>query len=92
MGELNNSNNQNSMTYRITSTRQVDETLFTTVEYNFDGVIVTTEVAHFMPKSEEEITQNIINRAASEVARMEAAATIAALIEGIVIGEEKPIE
>ena len=80
------------MTYRITSTRQVDETLFTTVEYSFDGVIVTTEVAHFMPKSEEEITQNIINRAASEVARMEAAATVAALIEGIVIGEEKPIE
>lgn len=80
------------MTYRIISTRQVDETLFTTVEYNFDGVIVTTEVAHFMPKSEEEIKQNIINRAASEVARMAASATVATLIEGIVIGEEKPIE
>jgi hypothetical protein len=79
------------MTYRIISTRQVDETLFTTVEYSFDGVIVTIEVAHFMPKSEEEITQNIIKRAASEVARMEAATTVAALIEGIVIGEEKPI-
>jgi hypothetical protein len=80
------------MTYRITSTRQVNETLFTTVEYNFDGVIVTTDVAHFMPKLEEEITQNIINIATSEMAKMEAAATVAALIEGIVIGEEKPIE
>jgi hypothetical protein len=80
------------MTYTIISTRQIDESLFTTVEYNFDGTIVTTEVAHFMPKSEEEIAQNIINRAASELARMEAAAMVAALIGGIVIGEEKPIE
>jgi hypothetical protein len=80
------------MTYKITATRQIEETLFTTVEYNFDGTIVTTEVAHFMPKTEAEIEQNIINRAASEVARMEAATTITTLIESIVIGEEKPIE
>jgi len=80
------------MTYKILSTRQIDESLFTTVEYNFDGTIVTTEVAHFMPKTEEEITQNIINRASSEVARMEAATTIATLVETIIIGEEKPIE
>jgi lactam utilization protein B len=80
------------MTYKILSTRQVDETLFTTVEYNFDGTIVTTEVAHFMPKTEEEITQNIINRAESEVVRMQASSTIATLVESIVIGEEKPIE
>ena len=80
------------MTYKILSTRQVAETLFTTVEYNFDGNIVTTEVAHFMPKTEEEITQNIINRAASEVIRIQASSTIATLVESIVIGEEKPIE
>ncbi len=80
------------MTYKILSTSQVAETLFTTVEYNFDGTIVTTEVAHFMPKSEEEITQNIINRAESEVARIQASSTIATLVENIVIGEEKPIE
>jgi lactam utilization protein B len=80
------------MTYKIISTRQIDESLFTTVEYNFDGTIVTTEVAHFMPKTEEEITQNIINRAESEVVRMQASSTIATLVENIVIGEEKPIE
>ena len=80
------------MTYKILSTSQVAETLFTTVEYNFDGTIVTTEVAHFMPKTEEEITQNIINRAASEVIRIQASSTIATLVESIVIGEEKPIE
>lgn len=80
------------MTYKILSTSQVAETLFTTVEYNFDGTIVTTEVAHFMPKTEEEITQNIINRAESEVVRIQASSTIATLVESIVIGEEKPIE
>jgi hypothetical protein len=80
------------MTYKILSTRQVDETLFTMVEYNFDGTIVITEVAHFMPKSEEEITQNIINRASAEITRIDAANTIATLVESIVIGEEKPIE
>ena len=80
------------MTYKILSTRQVDETLFTTVEYNFDGTIIATEVAHFMPKSEEEITANIFNRAESELARMEAVNTVTSLIETIVIGEEKPIE
>lgn len=80
------------MTYKILSTSQVAETLFTTVEYNFDGTIVTTDVAHFMPKTEEEITQNIVNRAESEVVRIQASSTIATLVESIVIGEEKPIE
>ena len=80
------------MTYKILSTSQMAETLFTTVEYNFDGTIVTTEVAHFMPKTEEEITQNIINRASSEVIRIQASSTIATLVESIVIGEEKSIE
>ena len=80
------------MTYKIISTRQIDESLFTTVEYNFDGSIITIEVAHFMPKTEEEITQNIINRASSEIAKIEASSTIATLVESIVIGEEKSIE
>ena len=80
------------MTYKIISVRQIDETLFTTVEYDFDGTIVTTEVAHFMPKTEEEINQNIINRSESEIVRIEASNTVTALIGSIVIGEERPIE
>ena len=80
------------MTYKILSTRQIDEILFTTVEYNFDGNITTSEVAHFMPKSEEEIEQNIINRASTEVAKIEASATISTLVESITIGEIKSIE
>jgi hypothetical protein len=80
------------MTYKILSTKQIDEILFTTVEYSFDGNVVTVEVAHYMPKSEETIKQNIINRASTEVAKIEAAAAITTLVESIVIGEIKSIE
>lgn len=80
------------MTYKILSSRQADITLITTVEYNLDGTIVTTEVPHFMPKSQEEIEQNIINRASSEVARIQAEQEIANLIPSLPINEEKPIE
>ena len=80
------------MTYKIISTRQVDITLITTVEYNLDGTIVTTDVAHFMPKTQEEVEQNIINRAASEVAKIQAEQEIANLIPSLSINEEKPIE
>ena len=80
------------MTYKILSSRQADITLITTVEYNLDGNIITTEVPHFMPKSQEEIEQNIINRAASEVARILAPQELANLIPTLPINEEKPIE
>jgi type III secretion system FlhB-like substrate exporter len=80
------------MTYKILSSRQADITLITTVEYNLDGTIVTTEVPHFMPKSQAEIEQNIINRASSEVARLQAEQEIANLIPSLPINEEKPIE
>jgi type III secretion system FlhB-like substrate exporter len=80
------------MTYKILSSRQADITLITMVEYNLDGTIVTTEVPHFMPKSQAEIEQNIINRAASEVARIQTEQEIANLIPSLPINEEKPIE
>lgn len=80
------------MTYKITATRQADITLFTTIEYNFDGVLHTIEIPHFMPKTEAEIEQNIINAAQSELARLQALESIQALIPTIPINEEKPIE
>ena len=80
------------MTYKIVSTRQADITLITTVEYNLDGTIITVVVPHFMPKSQAEIEQNIINRASSEVARLQAEQEIANLIPSLPINEEKPIE
>lgn len=80
------------MTYKITTTRQADITLITTVEYNFDGVLHTIEIPHFMPKSQAEIEQNIINAAQSELARLQALDSIQALIPTLPINEEKPIE
>ena len=80
------------MTYKITSTRQADITLITTVEYNFDGVLHTIEIPHFMPKAEAEVEQNIINAAQSELARLQALESIQALIPTLPINEEKPIE
>ena len=80
------------MTYKITATRQADITLITTVEYNFDGVLHTIEIPHFMPKSQAEIEQNIINAAQSELARLQALESIQALIPTLPINEEKPIE
>lgn len=80
------------MTYKILSTRQVDITLFTTVEYNFNGVLHTIEIPHFMPKSQAEIEQNIINAAQSELARLQALSDIQLLVPTLPINEEKPIE
>ena len=80
------------MTYKITSTRQADITLITTVEYNFDGVLHTIEIPHFMPKSQAEIEQNIINAAQSDLARLQALESMQALIPTLPINEEKPIE
>lgn len=80
------------MTYKILSTRQVDITLFTTVEYNFNGVLHIIEIPHFMPESQEVIEQNIINNAASELIRLQTLANIQSLITALPINEEKPIE
>jgi len=80
------------MTYKIISTRQAGETLITNVEYNFDPSIVIVEVPHFMPQTLEEIEQNIINRASTELTRLQAESAIASLIPVIPINEEKPIE
>jgi hypothetical protein len=79
------------MTYKILSTRQVAETLFTTVEYNLNGTVTTVEVAHFMATSTQEIENNIGNRAASELVRIQAEAVIANLVPTININEEKNI-
>lgn len=53
------------MNYTILS-RRTEETVFTTVEYDFDGEKVVVEVAHFMPQSEDDITLGIENRAVTE--------------------------
>jgi hypothetical protein len=50
-----------------TETETVAQTLvFTLVEYNFNGTIITVDVAHFMPPDESYIIQGIENRAVTE--------------------------
>jgi len=75
------------MTYKILSTRQVGETLFTNVEFTFPTRTITVEVAHFMPDSTQQIATNIINRGNSELAKINSEAAIAALIPLLVINE-----
>jgi len=54
------------MTYKILNTRTIDETLFTEVEYDFNGTIVVVDIPHFMPQSSQDVITGIINRAATE--------------------------
>lgn len=71
------------MNYTIKSKRQVDDTLFTTVEYNFEETKVLVEVAHFQPQSEEEIITGIKNRGLSEEMKFLATQKISELINKI---------
>jgi hypothetical protein len=79
------------MTYTILSTSTLDETITTTVEYNFDGTIVTVDIPHFMPQSESDIETGILNRAVSEKRRLDATELNKTILLNIPIGEEKPI-
>ena len=54
------------MTYKILNTKTIDETLFKEVEYDFDGKIIVVDIPHFMPKSSQEVINNILNRASTE--------------------------
>ena len=53
------------MTYKEISRRE-QKTVFTEIEFDFDGVKVVVEVAHFMPNSEQDILLGIENRAVTE--------------------------
>jgi hypothetical protein len=79
------------MTYTILSTSTLDETITTTVEYNFDGTIVTVDIPHFMPQNETDIETGILNRAMSEKRKLDATELNKTLITNITVGEEKPI-
>ena len=68
------------MTYKIISKRQDSDTLLTTVEYNFDGVILTIEVPHFQPASKKDVIMGIENRGASEERKLNAAKIISEII------------
>lgn len=79
------------MTYKIKSTRQVQEVLYTEVEYSFDETILTVEIAHFNPQSTAEITQNILNRAATELSKITMVNQVANLLDSIEVDVTKEI-
>lgn len=80
------------MTYKILSTRNIDVTVFTNVEYNFDGVLHTVEIPHFMPKSQDEILQNIINAAPTELEKLQAKQLIQNILPSIPLNIENSID
>ena len=79
------------MTYKIIEVTQFEETIFTLVEYNFDGTIIVVNIPHFMPNNNDEIELGITNRALSEKRKLDAISINNSLVNNIIIGEEKPI-
>ena len=61
------------MEYIINSTSQENEVIITNVTMTLDsGSTITLDIPHFLPKSFEEINQNIINRSISEQIKLDA--------------------
>lgn len=79
------------MTYEILTVEQNAETINTFVKYNIDGTIVEANVSNFMPATVDEIYTNIINRAYSEQARLNAIANNEILVPEIQTGVIVPI-
>lgn len=79
------------MTYKILNTRTVGETLFTEVEYDFDGTIVTVDIPHFMPGTSQDVINNIINRATSEQVKLQAIENLPTVIENLPINQPQDL-
>jgi hypothetical protein len=60
------------MQYKIKSVTRNEETVTTNVEYNFNGTMLTIDVAHFQPANVAEVKQSIKNRGLSEKAKLNA--------------------
>jgi hypothetical protein len=79
------------MTYKILSTRQADAILYTEVEYTLGETTTVVEVAHFNPKSKEEVETSIINRADSELKNIQIAKQVKQLLTSIELNQVKDI-
>lgn len=75
------------MTYKIIKVSQIEDTITTTVELHLDTQIMTVDIFHFRPHSNEEIDQNIKDRAISEQAKLDALIEVSTVIPTIAIGE-----
>jgi len=67
------------MQYKIKSVTRNEETVTTNVEYNFNGTMLTIDVAHFAPSNVAEVKQSIKNRGLSEKAKLNAIEVCVAL-------------
>ena len=75
------------MTYKIIKVSQIEDTITTTVELHLDTQIMTVDIFHFRPQSNEEIDQNIKDRSISEQAKLDALTELSTVIPTIAIGE-----
>jgi hypothetical protein len=76
------------MEYIINSTSQENEVIITNVTMTLDsGSIVTLDIPHFLPKSFEEINQNIINRSITEQMRLDSLNNLSNIISQIPINQ-----
>ena len=79
------------MTSKITATRQVGETLYTEVEYDFDGEKVRVEIPHERPQTQADIDLGIAYRAVTEKKKLDEIKKVSELLPTIEIGVEKPL-
>ena len=80
------------MTYKILETRQQNEILYTTVEYNFDGTIVTIDLGHSSPRDITEVEDNIKLRATTELYKIQSATKLKSIVNDLQVDVEKPID
>jgi hypothetical protein len=80
------------MTYEILTVTQMEETINTFVKYDIHGTIVETNVSNFMPKTVDEIYNNIVNRAYSEEVRLASIERNEILVPQVQTGVVVPIE
>jgi hypothetical protein len=81
------------MTYKILSSRTTpDGAFFTSVEYNIDGQMYTTEVVTNLPTSTDTIVESIKNFARSEKYRIDALANLPTIQAALVLNVETEID
>jgi hypothetical protein len=72
-------------TYKILATQQIQDTLVTTVEYNFNGTVLVVDVNHYLITDENDVITNIIKRADFEEARLNTTQILEQIVDNLTI-------
>lgn len=76
------------MEYIINSTSQENEVIITNVTMTLDsGSIITLDIPHFLPKSFDEINQNIINRSITEQIKLDSVNNLSNIMSQIPLNQ-----